>query len=323
MREKLSNSPGIEREHKRVLGRGLSALIPSSARISSALTAPAEPVAAAPASAPTEAVETANGLRYISLTKIALNPFQPRADFSPQQLQELSDSIKQHGVLQPIVVRPKGKTTYELIAGERRFRAATNAGLTEIPAVVKDMDDRSSLAIALIENIQRQELNPIESARAYQRLLTEFRLTQSELALEVGKSQPSIANSLRLLQLPEEILVSVSSGKISEGHAKVILSVDSEEDKIALWQTVLKGGLTVRETERRAAAIRTPPIPRGITPVVVESDTIDHASMEEVLSLALGTKVRVRLFGEAKGQIEIEFYDLDHLDGIILKLSPD
>jgi ParB family chromosome partitioning protein len=307
MREKLSNSPGIEREHKRVLGRGLSALIPSSARISSALTAPAEPVAAAPASAPTEAVETANGLRYISLTKIALNPFQPRADFSPQQLQELSDSIKQHGVLQPIVVRPKGKTTYELIAGERRFRAATNAGLTEIPAVVKDMDDRSS----------------IESARAYQRLLTEFRLTQSELALEVGKSQPSIANSLRLLQLPEEILVSVSSGKISEGHAKVILSVDSEEDKIALWQTVLKGGLTVRETERRAAAIRTPPIPRGITPVVVESDTIDHASMEEVLSLALGTKVRVRLFGEAKGQIEIEFYDLDHLDGIILKLSPD
>jgi len=314
MRTKPENAAPSEREPKRVLGRGLSALIPASIR-------PASAVSETPAAAADES-QLEGGLRYIPLLKIALNPYQPREDFSGEQLQELSDSIRQHGVLQPIVVRPKGKNTYELVAGERRFRAATNAGLSEIPAVVRDIDDRSSLAIALIENIQRQELNPVESARAYQRLLSEFQLTQVELAQEVGKSQPSIANSLRLLQLPAQILDSLSEGIISEGHAKVILGVEAIDGKIDLWKAVLKGGLTVRETERRAAALKAPVIPRGITQPAEVVAGIDNAHLEEELSLALGTKVRIKFTGREKGMIEIQFYELDQLDGLINKLDP-
>ncbi len=310
-----SNNAAPANEPKRVLGRGLSALIPATSR-------PAEQAHTAPAPT-TSAADDLSGLRFIPLVKIALNPFQPRQEFSTEQLAELTESIKQHGVLQPVVVRPKGKTTFELVAGERRFRAATQAGLKEIPAIVRDIDDKSSLAIALIENIQRQELNPVESARAFQRLLTEFHLTQTELALEVGKSQPSIANALRLLSLPESILDSLSSGAITEGHAKALLSVELDDHRIALWKAVLQSGLNVRETERRAAATKT--IPRGITfavePARPTEIDLETDRLEQQLSLTLGTKVKIRFSGREKGRIELEFYALDHLEDLLQKLN--
>jgi ParB family chromosome partitioning protein len=221
------------------------------------------------------------------------------------------------------VVRPKGKATYELVAGERRFRAATQAGLREIPAVVREIDDKSSLAIALIENIQRQELNPVESARAYQRLLTEFRLTQTELAAEVGKSQPAIANSLRLLQLPEPIIDSLGSKGITEGHAKAILAIEEDEDKITVWKAVVKGALSVRETERRVAAIKAT-IPRGIPRTIIQPNKVEDIETEKLqqeLSLTLGTKVKINFQSREKGQIEIQFYGLDQLDGLLQKIA--
>jgi ParB family transcriptional regulator, chromosome partitioning protein len=295
----------VPKEQKRALGRGLSALISGSSRQG------------------LPSLDTAGSqLLQIPLLNISLNPFQPRESFQPEQLQELTDSIKQHGVLQPIVVRPKGKNTFELVAGERRFRSATAAGLKVIPAVVKDVDNRASLAIALIENIQRQQLNPIESAKAYQRLLAEFGLNQSELALELGKSQPAIANSLRLLTLPEPIVTSLSSGEISEGHAKVLLSVE-DNAKIDLWKLVVAESLSVRETERCARANRSP-IPRGIrlgkTGAALDSD-VDVAHVDDQLSLALGTKVKLKFAGKNKGHIEVQFYDLDQLEGLIGALS--
>jgi ParB family transcriptional regulator, chromosome partitioning protein len=302
------------REQKRALGRGLSALIPNSAR-------PDAPQTLERAIAP-DGEPLTSGLLQIPLLKIALNPYQPRKSFSADSLLELTESIKQHGVLQPIVVRPKAKSTYELVAGERRFRAATNAGLKVIPAVVREMDDQTSLAVALIENIQRQELNPVESARAYERLIAEFGLTQSELASEVGKSQPSIANSLRLLGLPDEILESLSQSAISEGHAKVLLSIDDKKQMIDLWKIVVRGSLSVRETERRTADLKTV-IPRRIakTNLPGVKPDIEQAQLEDQLSLALGTKVQFRYSGREKGHIEIQFYDLEQLDGLLRVLT--
>jgi ParB family chromosome partitioning protein len=313
--EQLPQRPASPRDPKRGLGRGLSALIPQSTV--AAKISPTESLD------PADANEVAD-LRYIPLIKIALNPFQPREDFPLDQLQELTDSIRHHGVLQPIVVRPKGKATFELVAGERRFRAATNAGLSEIPAIVRDIDDRSSLAIALIENIQRQELNPVESARAYQRLLSEFHLTQVELAQEVGKSQPAIANSLRLLLLPDPILASLANRAISEGHGKVLLSLENENDKLSLWTAVVKNSLNVRETERRAAAMKSS-IPRGIKPATGSpaAPVYETVHLQDRLSLALGTKVKLRFTTEEKGTIEIQFYGLDQLDGLLQGLIAD
>ena len=244
---------------KRGLGRGLSALIPNAA------TPPTEQsTVAVSTGADTPAAE--GDLRQIPLHKIGLNPFQPRTHFDEEELAELTESVREHGILQPIIVRPKGKG-WELIAGERRFRAATAAQLGSIPAIVRSFTDREALETALIENLQRENLNPIETARAYRRLQQEFSLNQSEVARRVGKPQPTIANALRLLTLPELVTNSLASGQITEGHGKAILALDTEEDQIALWNEVVAKKLSVRETERRAAAIKATPkvIPRGIT----------------------------------------------------------
>ncbi|HEY3333333.1 MAG TPA: ParB/RepB/Spo0J family partition protein [Capsulimonadaceae bacterium] len=299
---------------KRVLGRGLSSLIPGGER-PVPVTAP---IAAAPAKEDDEPIE---GMRYVQLNKIALNPYQPRETFTPDELADLTDSIRQHGVLQPIVVRPKKGNTWELVAGERRFRAATAAGLKEIPAVIRDLDDQSALALALIENIQRENLNPIESAKAYKRLQDEFSLTQTEVAREVGKPQPTIANALRLLNLPEAVVDSIARTEITEGHGKAILAVDGEAERVRLWREVVDKKLNVRETERRATAIRNAPkdfIPRGIE----KDDTtlIHQKALEEDLSLALGAKTRIRFDKGERGSIEISFYDKDELDAIVDRL---
>lgn len=303
-----------EKPAKRVLGRGLSSLIPGGER---PVSAPATATAtAAQAPAPPD-----DGMRYVPLNRIALNPYQPRETFTPDELADLTDSIRQHGVLQPIVVRPKKANSWELVAGERRFRAATAAGLKEIPAVVRDLDDQSALALALIENIQRENLNPIESARAYRRLQDDFSLSQTEVAREVGKPQPTIANSLRLLTLPPTVIDSIAKSEITEGHGKAILAVEGENERVRLWREVVDKKLNVRETERRASAMRNAPkdgIPRGIEkadPILVHQQ-----ALEEDLTLALGAKTRIRFDKGERGAIEIGFYDKDELDGIIERL---
>lgn len=209
---------------KRGLGRGLDALIPGAA---------AEPIGAA---------------AEVDVFRIAPNPFQPRRDFAGADFDELVASIRRHGVLQPVVLRPKG-TGYELIAGERRWRAARDAGLVTIPAVLRDAGDREMLEIALIENLKRADLNPIERAAAYRRLLEEFQMTHEQVAETVGSSRPAVANTLRLLDLPTDIQMSISRGRISEGHGRALLTAMDERMTLEVWKIVEERSLSVRETE--------------------------------------------------------------------------
>ena len=296
---------------KRGLGRGLSALIPSAPPPGNQ-RATSPPIAHDPPAAE-------NDLRQIPLQKIGLNPFQPRTHFDEEELAELTESVREHGILQPIIVRPKGKG-WELIAGERRFRAATAAQLATIPAVVRSFTDREALETALIENLQRENLNPVETARAYRRLQQEFSLNQSEVARRVGKPQPTIANALRLLTLPDAVLDSLAAGQITEGHGKAILALDNEEDQTALWNEVVVKRLSVRETERRAAAMKATPkvIPRGITAVALRTD--ETVALESDLTLLLGAKTRIKPLTEERGVIEIAYYDKEELDGVIDRL---
>ncbi len=297
---------------KRGLGRGLSSLIPGADRQTAVVPSP---------SAASLVPEPVEGMKMVPLNKIALNPYQPRESFTPDELADLTESIRQHGVLQPVVVRPKKANSWELVAGERRFRAATAAGLKEIPAVVRELDDQSALAIALIENIQRENLNPIEAAKAYKRLQDEFNLSQTEVAREVGKPQPTIANALRLLNLPVPVIDSISRSEITEGHGKAILALETEPDRIRLWREVVDKKLNVRETERRATAIKAAPqdtIPRGIEKP--DSTMIHQEALEADLSLALGAKTRIRFDKGERGSIEVSFFDKDELDAIIDRL---
>jgi ParB family transcriptional regulator, chromosome partitioning protein len=209
---------------RRGLGRGLDALIPGAA--------------AEPAGAATE----------IDVFRIAPNPFQPRRDFAGPQFDELVASVRRHGILQPVMVRPKGGG-YELVAGERRWRAAKDAGLVTIPAVVKDVGDREMLEIALIENLKRADLNPIERAMAYRRLSDEFQLTQDQVAEAVGSSRPAVANTLRLLDLPSEVQASIGQGRISEGHGRALLMAPDAKALLDTWKLVEQKSLSVRDTE--------------------------------------------------------------------------
>lgn len=303
---------------RRGLGRGLSALIPTS---EGQMPTP-EPARPAPQPSP----EIADGsLIHVPLTRISLNPYQPRETFTSDSIEELASSIRVHGVLQPIVVRPKANGNYELVAGERRFRAATAAGLAEIPAVVREMNAKDALGVALIENIQRENLNAVEEARAYRRLIDEFGLTQAELALEVGKSQAAIGNALRLLALPNGVQEDLAAGKITEGHAKVILGLKDLTMQTALRREIVDKRLSVRESERRASAIRRGKyIPRGIKSEAPEpkppATDIDIHAVESELSTMLGTGVRFKFMTPYRGRIEIDFYDPDQMEGVIQRL---
>jgi len=220
----------------------------------------------------------------------------------------LSQSIKQQGILQPLLVRRVGEGL-QLIAGERRLRAARRAGLARVPVVIRDVDDRGALELALIENVQRENLNPIEEARAYERLADEFGLRHEEIAARVSKSRPAVVNCLRLLQLPADVMRQVETGEISAGHARALLALDSPQDQIEAAREVLRGKLSVRETEQliRRHAAR-------------ERDA-DREALETALAHALGTKVRLRTSaGGKRGRIEIEFYSLEELDGLVERL---
>lgn len=248
-------------------------------------------------------------IQKIEIEKIRPNKKQPRKVFDDASIAELANSIKEKGLLQPIIVSRVGDGTYNLIAGERRWRACKIAGLKKIPAIIKDISSKEAVEIALIENIQREDLNPLEIAFAFDTLLKEFNLTQEELSSRVSKDRATIANYIRLLKLPEEIKAMINQGSLTIGHAKAILSADSPETMLAVAKEVVKKGLTVRETERLIASKK--PKPSKETTKLAE--VID---LEEQLKRSLGCKVTIKHKG-TKGKIEIQYFSLDELDRIL------
>jgi len=244
------------------------------------------------------------------------NPFQPRIRFPQEELDELSRSILEQGILQPLIVR-KAETGYELIAGERRLRAAKMAGISEVPVVVKNVSDGKLLEISIIENIQRQDLNALEEAEAYNRLMDEFHLTQEDVAVRVGKSRPAIANFLRLRQLPEQIKASILDGTLTMGHARALLGADTQAQQYAAWKAVLAKNLSVRETEALVKRLKNQK-PEDLNPPPQSFD-VYLSSLADDLSQDFGTRVKIKRKGR-KGRVEIEFYndgDLDRLIGLL------
>ncbi len=285
---------------RRSLGRGLSALIPKG----TSLDTPAE--------------------RRVPISEIRPNPRQPRRYFNEAKIAELSESIRNQGILQPLVVRkiPQG---YELILGERRFRAAQRAQLDRVPVIVKEVSDAESLEIALIENIQREELTPIEEALAYRQLVEEFNLTQEQVAQRVGKSRPVITNLLRVLNLPEEIKEKIDKGTITVGHARALLALNIPEQQLEMAQRITKQGLSVRATETLVSQSNVieglsvqSSVPENST--VLQKTDIFLSAVEEDLVRALGTKVRL-IPRKKGGKIEIEYYSNDELEGLVQRLK--
>ncbi|MFI5362109.1 MAG: ParB/RepB/Spo0J family partition protein [Elusimicrobiota bacterium] len=296
---------------RKALGRGLSALIP---------TAPATPAA-------TSALPAADGTPIkIAIDKIRANHLQPRRHFDPETLGELAASIKQHGLAQPIVVSyDTVSRSYELIAGERRWRATQLAGLSEIEVVVRQpRDDKQRLALTLIENLQREDLNPIEVALGYLRLMKEFGINQTELGGEVGKSKSGISNTLRLLELPEEMQKALQFGQLSEGHGRALLMVADPNLRHAVFKKVLEGKLSVRETEALAKQVSEGGSSAEAAPVkrLAPPKPADLRALEESLQLSLGTKVVIRTNkNPAKGSVQIHFFSFDDFDKIINTLK--
>lgn len=257
---------------------------------------------------------TTSQITEIQVDQIRPSPRQPRASIGGEAFEELVASIREHGVLQPVIVRPV-PGGYELVAGERRWRAAVAAGLRVVPAVVREMDDRAAAEAALVENLQREDLNPVDRARAYLKLLEEFHLTQEEVARRVGKSQPAVANSLRLLSLPNEVLASLESGRISEGHARALLSVQDTSRMLELWKRVESRGLSVRETETLARSVL---IPREIKKVKKPRDI---ENLETEISSVLGSPVRISRNRDGSWVISIKLYSVDALNRLVDQLK--
>ena len=250
--------------------------------------------------------------QQLPLHKVEPNPHQPRRDFDPEELQSLADSIALHGVMQPLTVREMGNGYYQIIAGERRWRAARMAELREIPAVIIQADDKKVMELALIENLQRQDLNPVEEALGYQTLMNEYGLTQEETAARVGKSRPVVANMLRLLNLCDDVLDMVRDGRLSAGHARAIAALKSDKQQKEVAQKVAALGLSVRQTELLCAnAQKTPAKPK---PVTLEVDYV--AECEKKLSKVLGRGVKI-VNGKRKGRFELDFYDQDDLQNLL------
>jgi len=302
------------------LGRGLSALI-------STPPVPVTPVATAPANEPDPEVGSASGVRFLSMAAIVPNPTQPRQHFSEQEIAELADSIRQMGVLQPILVRPSDREgVFEIVAGERRFRAATKVGLSTVPVIVRSFTDRETLEVALVENVQRQNLNPMEEAKGYQRLMDEFSLSGQEVAEKVGKDRATISNIVRLLRLPRQVQLLVGDGRISVGHAKAILTVKEPAVQISLAQKVLDEGLSVRALEAivsRSVVLESPRV-KVATPerpgVQAEMSSSPHPEVEDRLRNIMGTKVTIKKSKQG-GAVELHFYSDAELERIIEMLT--
>mgnify|MGYP001323097987 CR=1 FL=1 len=279
------------------LGKGLDTLIPSSGNSETK-----KPVV--------EAKD--HGETIIKLNKIEPNRGQPRRNFDEDSLVELADSIKQFGVLQPLLVQKKG-SFYELIAGERRWRAAKIAGLKEVPVIIREFTKQESIEIALIENIQRENLNPIEEAQAYKRLLTEFELKQDEVAERVSKSRSAVTNSMRLLKLDDRVQQMIVDEMISTGHARALLAIEDSDKQYALANTIFDEKLSVRETEKLVKEINNPK-EKKVKPTTV--NTVIFEDMANKMKEVIGTKVVVNDSGKGKGMIKIEYYSEDDLERI-------
>lgn len=304
---------------KNRLGRGLSALLPP-ARIATAPPPPdVQPDEETVASSPTKA--EAPGVERLPLRAIVPNTLQPRQVFDPEALEDLAESVRVHGILQPIMVRALGSGRYELVAGERRFRAAEKAGLTDVPAVVRTMTDEESLTVALIENIQREDLNAIEAARGYRQLMDQFGLTQTELARQIGKSQPTVANAMGLLRLPEEIQSSIASGQVSGEHGRLLLTIKDDAQRSSFWRRVVDQGLSAKELRGLIAQEPTQSSTRVQATEPFTKD-IHWQGLEDKLRAALGMKVGIRLGREGRGTLTIEFSDADEIEYLLEKIHP-
>jgi ParB family chromosome partitioning protein len=303
---------------KPALGRGLGALISGTAstpRPTPAPTpaSPATVTAAVPAPTPSPEDNRERVLR-VPLTRIRPCPFQPRKDFAPEALKELADSIREQGIVQPLIVREM-PDHLELIAGERRWRAAQLVGLTEVPVILRVADDAAVLELALIENLQRENLNAIEEALGYAQLMNQFKLTQELVATKVGKSRAVIANALRLLRLPGEIQAYVRDGRISVGHAKVVLGLDSEELQKMAAERIIRESLNVRQTEVLILNLQTAK-PASTRPGKVAGKDAHVASLENRIRERVGTKVNLR-YAKGKGSVQIAFFSDDELERIL------
>lgn len=281
---------------KRRLGRGLGALIP-------------------------EAIESESEVREVAISRIEPNPFQPRVNFDEARLKELADSIKEHGVVQAVILAPAEEGKYILVAGERRYRAARLAGLDRIPAVVREFSRSDMLEIALIENLQREDLNPLEEATAYHRLMEEFNMTQEELARRIGKSRSAIANTVRLLSLPQAVKQALIRGEITAGQARPLLAIPDENLQREMARQIIARGMSARDAERLATRIQqrdkgATPMPRHPAPDPLRRE------LENSLQRRLGTKVRINRVKDG-GTIEIYYYGDDDLDRLVMLLLPE
>ena len=270
---------------KKGLGKGLGALI---------------------ASAETED----SGVRELKINEIEPNSGQPRKHFNDEKLAQLAESIKQHGVVQPLIVQRDGNT-YKIVAGERRWRASRLAGLQNVPVIIRELSNKQVMEIALIENLQREDLNPIEEAEAYERLMEEFGMTQEEISTTVGKSRPAIANSVRLLTLQDKIKNMVISGEISSGHARTILSIEDRDVQLKAVEEVIRKELNVRETELLVKRLTTKKVSKKS-----KAADIEYLALEERFREIFGTKVKI-INNKKNGKILIEYYSIDELDRII------
>jgi len=306
---------------KNALGRGLGALIPSYGeekvdKKAENFTSP-QKLSTSAEEKVENPVDNTNKVLLLPLSKVEPREGQPRVIFEEEALQELAESIKQHGVLQPILVSEKDDH-YEIIAGERRWRAAKLAGLAKIPAILGKYDEKRINELALIENIQRENLNPIEEAQAYQQLVDEYHLKQDELAKRVSKSRAAVANSLRLLKLDERVQAMVMEGSLSEGHARSLLAVADKKDQLNLAKEICEKKLSVRDTERLVK--RLGEAPRVKTPVELSGQAAyDELTLK--LRRSLGTKVNIRRMEETKGQLIIDYYSVEELEQLAEKLD--
>ena len=292
---------------KRGLGKGLDAIIPSGN------------INSGPVKTPAEAVTDKGPETIVKITQVEPNREQPRKNFDEDALQELADSIKQFGLLQPILVQDR-KTHYEIIAGERRWRAAKLAGLKEVPVIIRDYTEQEIVEISLIENIQREDLNPIEEAQAYKKLLTEFNLKQDEVAERVSKSRTAVTNSMRLLKLCDEVQQMIIDDMLSTGHARALITIEDPEQQYTIAQKIFDEKLSVRDVEKLVKNLNKSEKPKK---EITEDKSLEiiYQDVAEKLKQSLGTKVDISSKGNGSGKIEIEFYNHDDLDRIIELLS--
>ena len=311
-----------EQMAKPALGRGLGALLGGNPVAKAPVPAPASTIT--PNAAPS--FDTGERVQRVPLSRIRPCPFQPRKDFSPEALRDLADSIKEQGIVQPLIVREQNDHL-ELIAGERRWRAAQQLGLAEVPVIIREADDRAVLELALIENLQRENLNPIEEAQGYAQLIEQFQLKQDEVGTKVGKSRAVVTNALRLLKLTAPVQSYIREGRLTVGHAKVILGLAGEKEQQVAAERVLKEGLNVRQTEALISKLQaraTGTTAKLGTSAAPPGPDAHVANLENKLRERLGTKVHLR-YAQGKGALEVTFFSDAELERIlqILGVSPD